>query len=206
VYLTGDEARREVHCRRRWADLVLVGRGTAAADHPRLDTRLVGAGTPCPGAEPRAGYVDTQLRLARGINRAEGLVFCAQDARGDPPAGMEIVRCPAGPQGLDPAGLLGAAWAKSIRTVFLEGGPRLAASFLSAGLVDRWIQHHAPIVLGGGTVWPERFRPPAGRFSATRTRPLGPDVEVVWDERDFARTLEQLTAPPPGGRRSEEAA
>jgi diaminohydroxyphosphoribosylaminopyrimidine deaminase/5-amino-6-(5-phosphoribosylamino)uracil reductase len=35
--------------------------------------------------------------------------------------------------------------------VFLEGGPRLAAAFLEAGLVDEVIGYVAPMLIGGGT-------------------------------------------------------
>ncbi len=35
--------------------------------------------------------------------------------------------------------------------VWLEGGPRLAAAFLAAGLVDEVIAYVAPVLLGSGT-------------------------------------------------------
>jgi diaminohydroxyphosphoribosylaminopyrimidine deaminase/5-amino-6-(5-phosphoribosylamino)uracil reductase len=35
--------------------------------------------------------------------------------------------------------------------VFLEGGPRLAAAFLEADLVDEVVAYVAPVLLGGGT-------------------------------------------------------
>ena len=56
VYLTGLAARGDVHLRRRWVDLVLVGEETARRDRPQLDGRLVAAGCACPVAEPAAGY------------------------------------------------------------------------------------------------------------------------------------------------------
>ena len=34
--------------------------------------------------------------------------------------------------------------------MFLEGGPRLAAAFLAAGLVDEVVCYVAPMLLGGG--------------------------------------------------------
>jgi diaminohydroxyphosphoribosylaminopyrimidine deaminase / 5-amino-6-(5-phosphoribosylamino)uracil reductase len=41
-WITGEDARRNVHFERAHADMILVGRGTFLADRPRLDVRLPG--------------------------------------------------------------------------------------------------------------------------------------------------------------------
>jgi diaminohydroxyphosphoribosylaminopyrimidine deaminase/5-amino-6-(5-phosphoribosylamino)uracil reductase len=41
-WITGDRARAHAHLERARADMILVGRGTLAADQPRLDVRLAG--------------------------------------------------------------------------------------------------------------------------------------------------------------------
>jgi diaminohydroxyphosphoribosylaminopyrimidine deaminase/5-amino-6-(5-phosphoribosylamino)uracil reductase len=41
-WITGDEARRDVHLERARADMILVGRGTYESDHPSLDVRIAG--------------------------------------------------------------------------------------------------------------------------------------------------------------------
>jgi diaminohydroxyphosphoribosylaminopyrimidine deaminase/5-amino-6-(5-phosphoribosylamino)uracil reductase len=41
-WITGDDARRDVHLVRSRSDMILVGRGTYMADAPRLDVRLPG--------------------------------------------------------------------------------------------------------------------------------------------------------------------
>jgi diaminohydroxyphosphoribosylaminopyrimidine deaminase/5-amino-6-(5-phosphoribosylamino)uracil reductase len=41
-WITGEDARRDVHQERAHSDMILVGRGTYLADHPRLDVRLPG--------------------------------------------------------------------------------------------------------------------------------------------------------------------
>ena len=56
-WITGEDARRNVHVERAHSDMILVGRGTYLADQPRLDVRL-------PGLEersPRRGL------LTRGV-------------------------------------------------------------------------------------------------------------------------------------------
>ena len=41
-WITGEEARAHAHLERARSDMILVGRGTYEADHPRLDVRLPG--------------------------------------------------------------------------------------------------------------------------------------------------------------------
>ncbi|HEU5482206.1 MAG TPA: bifunctional diaminohydroxyphosphoribosylaminopyrimidine deaminase/5-amino-6-(5-phosphoribosylamino)uracil reductase RibD [Sphingomicrobium sp.] len=41
-WITGDDARRDVHLERARSDMILVGRGTYMADRPKLDVRLPG--------------------------------------------------------------------------------------------------------------------------------------------------------------------
>lgn len=41
-WITGEDARRNVHMERAHSDMILVGRGTYLADQPRLDVRLPG--------------------------------------------------------------------------------------------------------------------------------------------------------------------
>ena len=41
-WITGEDARRDVHIERAHSDMILVGRGTFQADEPRLDVRLPG--------------------------------------------------------------------------------------------------------------------------------------------------------------------
>lgn len=200
VYLTGEAARRRVHTRRRWADLVLVGAGTARQDRPRLDTRLVAADAPLPAAAPQAGVVagrGTAPRLARD----RWLLFAPATAAGGAPAaagaaGAEVVPCPAGAAGPEPAAVLAACQARGLHTVLLESGPRLALAFLAAGLVDRWCAWTAPRVLGGGPTWPDGAAAAPPAFHLTRTEAVGADLLAVYDRTDFATILATVTTPP----------
>ncbi|HOX25231.1 MAG TPA: bifunctional diaminohydroxyphosphoribosylaminopyrimidine deaminase/5-amino-6-(5-phosphoribosylamino)uracil reductase RibD [Candidatus Krumholzibacteria bacterium] len=193
-YLTGPQARADVHARRRWVDLVLVGKGTAVADRPRLDTRLVPAGAACPAAEPAAGCVAGADLAGVSLARPAWLLFQASPAPAVLPPGAERVACPpATGGGVDPAGLVDVCRERGWRAIMLEGGPRLAASFLAAGLVDRWVQYVAPVVGGGGATWPAGFAAPGGSFHLTRCDRVGADLRVIWDRRDFAATLASLT-------------
>ncbi|UUR07317.1 bifunctional diaminohydroxyphosphoribosylaminopyrimidine deaminase/5-amino-6-(5-phosphoribosylamino)uracil reductase RibD [Sphingomonas glaciei] len=68
-WITGEDARAHVHLERTHCDMILVGRGTLAADRPRLDVRL-------PGLEERS---PRRALLSRG----------------DPVEGWEMLRSPA---------------------------------------------------------------------------------------------------------------
>ncbi len=202
-YLTGPEARAEVHRLRRWLDLVLVGEGTLEADRPRLDGRLVGPRDDCPEQEPQAGYLDTDLSW-RGAWKPEGhLVFCGE--RGAPPAarrerqaaGARVVPCRERDGRLDLRGVVAEAFRLGFPTLMFEGGPRLAASLLAEGLVDRWVHYLAPVALGGGVGWAPARPGPGGpaAFHLTAATRVGPDLRTVWDREPFAARLRELTAP-----------
>ncbi len=196
VYLTGPAAREAVHRRRRWADVVLVGAGTARQDRPRLDTRLVPADAALPAVPPLAGVVAGRGE-APGLARDHWLLLRPGADGDDVPAGAEVVSCAAGPEGADPAGVLDACAARGLHTVLLECGPRLAASFLAAGLVDRWCAWTAPCVLGGGATWPPRFAAPPGRLHLTRSEAVGGDLLAVYDRDHFAAHLAGPGGPTP---------
>ena len=151
-WITGPQARRRVQLLRARNDAVLVGIGTALADDPDLNCRLDGA-----RARPLVRVVaDSDLRLplaSRLANTTEAApvwLVAAPDAdaaRRDALAkqGVEIVEAARH----DPAALLAALGARGLTRLLVEGGGTLAASLLSADLVDRLMWFHAPAVLGG---------------------------------------------------------
>jgi diaminohydroxyphosphoribosylaminopyrimidine deaminase/5-amino-6-(5-phosphoribosylamino)uracil reductase len=56
---------------------------------------------------------------------------------------------PGGEMGIDPAAALAALAQRGLTTVLAEGGARLAAALLRAGLVDRLALFRAPSIIGG---------------------------------------------------------
>jgi diaminohydroxyphosphoribosylaminopyrimidine deaminase/5-amino-6-(5-phosphoribosylamino)uracil reductase len=199
VYLTGGEARRDVHRQRRWADIVLVGEGTLAADHPRLDGRLACDGD-CPLAEPTPGYVDTDLSYGGAWPADRAFLFVGRQRAGAQAreraerAGMMLVTCDEQDAHVAPASLIDAIGKGLGCVVLLEGGPTLASAFLQSGLVDRWVHYIAPLVLGDGPSWPSWDHAEAvgegSRFHLTRAERLGPDAKMVFDRQDFDRMLQ----------------
>lgn len=203
VYLTAEPALRDGHILRRWVDLVLVGEQTVSIDKPRLDGRLVGKDGDCPRADPAVGYVDSDLSYAEGWDQERYFVFCSEDsADADATesvrkelaaAGGIIVPCSARDGHVDPTALLDTARQLELHCLMVEGGPRLAAAFLASGLVDRWVQYHAPLVVGSGVQWPDRSGDAVSTFSLTRAGAVGRDLRLVYDRRSFTATLSHLT-------------
>jgi diaminohydroxyphosphoribosylaminopyrimidine deaminase/5-amino-6-(5-phosphoribosylamino)uracil reductase len=201
VYLSGEAARHDVHCRRRRLDLVLVGEQTVRADRPRLDGRLAAGRDDLPDCEPVPGYVDTDLSWAGGFHRDKYLVFAGASAReaANRPVieadGGEILFCSETAGHVDPQSVCETAVDRGLLTIMVEGGPHLAAAFLNAGCVDRLVRYLTPRVLGNGVGWPPgQYR--SGRqeptFTLTRHQRLGEDLLVIHDRRNFADVLNKV--------------
>jgi riboflavin biosynthesis pyrimidine reductase len=130
------------------------------------------------------------------------------------------VECDECEGGIDPASILEQLAGLDAFTLLVEGGPRLAAAFLSAGLVDRWVSYTAPVVLGSGPRWPDFPQDPvpvpvspladlscrtaiedvgtgSSTWTLTRVANCGADVKAVWDRAPFAATRDRLTVQPP---------
>lgn len=186
---------------RRWADLVLVGARTILADRPRLDARLAHEDDGCVMTDPTPGYVDTDLSVDASWPNRPHLVFGGRESA--PPdrvaavreAGGTAVLCDEREGRVVPASLLEHLAGLGVYAVLLEGGPTLAASFLAAGLVDRWVSFVAPIFLGGGATWPQLPDEAGGThlFHLTRCERWSDDVRVVHDRVPLDETLRSLT-------------
>ena len=190
-WITGPAARRHGHALRGRHDAILVGSGTVLADDPDLTCRI-------PGFSPRP--IVRVIADARGRVSPTARVFVADApvwiavAEGVTPAaarGAELI--PLAPaasgEGLDPTILLRALGARGITRVLLEGGGRLAASLLAAGLVDRLAWFHAGRVIGGDglpAIAPLGFAALAAapRFRRSAAIPVGEDwlTEAVLQE------------------------
>jgi diaminohydroxyphosphoribosylaminopyrimidine deaminase/5-amino-6-(5-phosphoribosylamino)uracil reductase len=163
-WITGEAARRDVHRFRSICDAILVGTGTVERDNPRLTVRD-SAGEPLPREHQPWRVVMGRRELPAGLR-----VF-DDDAR--------TVRLRTD----SPAEALTTLFAQDRQRVWLEGGPRLAASFLRAGLVDEVIAYVAPALLGGGAAAVADLGittlPDALRFTTTDATRIGNDVRIT---------------------------
>jgi diaminohydroxyphosphoribosylaminopyrimidine deaminase/5-amino-6-(5-phosphoribosylamino)uracil reductase len=193
-WITGEAARARAHLLRASHDAVMVGIGTALADDPELTCRL-------PGIDHRRAVrvvMDTEARLpADGkLARSAGAqpVWAIVGASADPArtkllqdAGVELLPVAAGPDGrADPAAALQALGARGLTRLLVEGGGRLAASLLKAGLVDRLVWFRAPALIGGDGV-PAVAGLDVARIAQSRgftrvsVETLGPDLLETYD-------------------------
>ncbi|HEY9412285.1 MAG TPA: bifunctional diaminohydroxyphosphoribosylaminopyrimidine deaminase/5-amino-6-(5-phosphoribosylamino)uracil reductase RibD [Jiangellaceae bacterium] len=142
-WITGEQARADVHRLRASVDTIVVGAGTVVADDPRLTARDA-SGADLPNeVQPLRVVVDSTGRVpaTAAVNDAAAPTWIVTTAD-----------VGAGPDGrVDLAALLAALYDKGRRYVLLEGGPTLAGAFWRAGLVDRVVGYVAPAVLGAGS-------------------------------------------------------
>ncbi|MCA3254207.1 MAG: bifunctional diaminohydroxyphosphoribosylaminopyrimidine deaminase/5-amino-6-(5-phosphoribosylamino)uracil reductase RibD [Alphaproteobacteria bacterium] len=151
-WITGAAARAHAHLLRAQSDMILVGRGTMAADDPALDVRL-------PGLEDRSPR--PAVLSATGAAIPPNAKLAAR--------GAIVVRSVAEALTVD-----------GVNDLLVEGGAGAAAAFLAADAVDRLVIYRAPILVGEGRpaladIGLARLADAHGRWRPGDSRMLGPD-------------------------------
>lgn len=179
-WITGPQAREQVHRLRALHAFVLVGVETVIADDPELTVRLPSYF----GPQPTRVVLDTRQRtplaakLVTEARRLPTVVVSTQDPKpGLTDAGVRVLKAPqvdgrpdlratlamlAEYQAERIEKALGSRAAALEPALFVEGGGQVAASFLEQGLVDALEWFRAPIVLG------DEGRPAVGGFVLQR--------------------------------------
>jgi diaminohydroxyphosphoribosylaminopyrimidine deaminase/5-amino-6-(5-phosphoribosylamino)uracil reductase len=184
-WITGVQARTDGHEWRRRAGAVLTGIGTALADDPRLDVRLVAT-----TVQPLRVVVDSALRLpvtsrllaAPGHAMVVGARSECPAAQALRQAGAEVWACPGADTKVDLAGVLRELGRRGINEVHVEAGPRLNGAWIGAGLVDELLVYMAPSLLGPGLGFVDWPRLPAlaaaPRFRIVQATLVGEDLRL----------------------------
>ncbi len=195
-WVTGPDARRDVHRLRDRSDAILIGAGTLRADDPELTTRLperesgwngpqhplrvvlLGAGSlpenarifssDMPGRTIVATTETTAIRLRRERTKRDFELLTIEGA------GTHV--------GL--RSLLLALSERGVNTLLVEGGAETLFGFFAEGLVDRVRAYIAPKLVGGkdapgplggeGSAWMNR----AWTLSGVRHETLGDDLLI----------------------------
>jgi diaminohydroxyphosphoribosylaminopyrimidine deaminase / 5-amino-6-(5-phosphoribosylamino)uracil reductase len=149
VSISGEAARSRVHLLRAQCDAVLVGIGTVLADDPLLTCRLPGmeAQSPVRVVLDRSLRIPGTSRLVHSARQTPLWVMTSNLAEAPAAmklgaAGAQVIRVATTsiPPGLDLQAVLQALSEKGITRLLVEGGSRVASSFVAAGLVDEaWL-------------------------------------------------------------------
>ncbi len=147
-WITSPPARRWALALREEHDATLAGVGTVLADDPQLNRRLGLA----PGAGLRA-VLDRGLRTpptARLFEVPGTVVLYTESAdeeraRALAARGATIVQLPT----VAPAPVLADLHSRGVRSLLVEGGGEVLASFVASGLFDRVAAAAAPLLIGG---------------------------------------------------------
>ncbi len=150
VAITGEAAKARVHLLRAQCDAVLVGIGTVQADDPLLTCRLPGmeAQSPVRVVLDRALRISGTSRLVHSARETPLWVMTSNLSEAPAAmklgaAGAQVIRVATTttpPPGLDLVNVLHALAEKGITRLLVEGGARVASSFVASGLVDEiWL-------------------------------------------------------------------
>jgi diaminohydroxyphosphoribosylaminopyrimidine deaminase/5-amino-6-(5-phosphoribosylamino)uracil reductase len=170
-WITGTEARHDVHLLRAESDAVLVGAATVRLDDPELTVRDAGV-----GKDPQP------LRVVLG----------------HVPAGARVQ--PVLELGGDLGAVLDELGRRGVLQLLVEGGASVAGQLHRAGLVDRYVFYVAPAFLGGDDGRPVFAGPgvatmaDAWRGRLVSARHLGEDLRIDLEPLE-ARGAESHAAP-----------
>lgn len=200
-WITGPAARADVQRLRARASAILTGIGTVLADDPALIVR--DANLDLRGRQPLRVVFDARGQLpprSRVVNDEHDTLLLTSMAGGAhlqahgirSQSHLELELLPVDTNGrLDPAAALGRLAERQCNEVLVESGPRLAGSFLAAGLADEVVVYLAPTVLGD-TARPAFELPQPLRSLEERARFVYHDVRRVGV--DLRLTLRRLEA------------
>jgi diaminohydroxyphosphoribosylaminopyrimidine deaminase/5-amino-6-(5-phosphoribosylamino)uracil reductase len=147
VAITGEAAKTRVHLLRAQCDAILVGIGTVLADDPLLTCRLPGmeARSPVRVVLDRALRMPGDSKLVHSARRTPLWIVTSHLAEAPAiaklgAAGAEVMRVANFSARADAAVVLSALAHEGITRLLVEGGSRVASSFVAADLVDEiWL-------------------------------------------------------------------
>jgi diaminohydroxyphosphoribosylaminopyrimidine deaminase/5-amino-6-(5-phosphoribosylamino)uracil reductase len=183
-WISSPESRADAHALRASCDVIIAGSGTVLADDPALTVRDHD-GNPLPD-QPLRVVVDTHGRTPQDaqVRDAAAPTWVATAAE----VGTDLDGC------VDLTALLRELHRRDHVVALLEGGPRLAGSFLRQGLVDEFVAYLAPTLLGAGRSALEgtgvATLADALALDIADVRRVGPDIRIAGRPR--ARTPEVI--------------
>lgn len=151
-WITGEEARKDVHRFRHSHDAILVGVNTVIKDNPSLTTRLEAG-----GKNPVRVVLDNTLRTPLDsiiVNDRIVETIIVTGARAEPEKikqvtelGIEVIKLRT--EQVEIHDMLKKLWDRGITSVYVEGGAEVHGSFLKEKAFQQVIAYIAPKLLGG---------------------------------------------------------
>jgi diaminohydroxyphosphoribosylaminopyrimidine deaminase/5-amino-6-(5-phosphoribosylamino)uracil reductase len=189
--ITGESMRERVFQMRAQNDAILVGVGTVLADNPQLTSRLPGMLERSPIRVVLDARLATPLSFGviSTVRERPTWVFCS--AKASPVAaeilqdkGVRVFRVADENGKLDLAEVLNTLSAEGITRLMVEGGPRVAASFAAADLIDEAVLLHGPMQIGQEGIDPldgMSLNEMTGALTLVEEEQLGPDKLVRYE-------------------------
>ena len=155
-WVSGEESRLFVHGLRHAADAIMVGINTIINDNPRLTTRL----NDRKGTDPVRIILDTHLsisedaRVLQPDSDSDTIIITGTSASENRKAaitkkGVRIIESSVKDGLIDLDVLMDSLGSLGVTNLLVEGGSRVIASSLAAGIVDKVLFFYAPKILGG---------------------------------------------------------
>ena len=149
-WITGEDARRDVHALRARSCAMLTGIGTVRHDDPQLTVRMV----PC-SRQPKRVVIDHGLDMPLSAKLLTGepllILTVADDAQRRKTyeaRGAEVVRVPGEGRKADLAAVARLLGERGFNEVTVETGGKLMGSLLRAKVIDELVLYVAPMILG----------------------------------------------------------
>lgn len=152
-WITCEASRHAGRILRGGHDAICVGANTAHLDNPQLTTRIEGLD------DPIRVVFDSGARLSPASNLVQTakdipVILFHQDHVGDhidllKALSVTLMPLARSAEGLDILAALAILKRQGIDRLMIEGGGRLAASFVKAGVIDTIEWFRAPMILGG---------------------------------------------------------
>ena len=194
-WITGDDARRDVHLMRSKACAVMTGIGTALADDPELTVRNL----PAQYAgkivrQPLRILLDSRLDVRDGMKLLQGgntLIITATGAEQRvaelSALGAKVIRVPteAIKGKVDLPAMMKILAERPLNHIMVETGAKLNGSLLESGVVDEIVFYIAPSVLGDAA---------RGLFSMTELQNLRDKIDLKITDQCMVGTDLRITA------------
>ena len=194
VAITGEEAKARVHLLRAQSDAILIGIGTALADDPLLTCRLPGmeARSPVRVVLDRALRLSGDSRLVHSARERPLWVVTSELAEASAAAklgaaGAQVMRiAPTAASGLDLVAVVHALAEKGVTRLMVEGGSKVASSFVTADLADEIWLLRGPKTIGADGIaaldaLPLTSITQSSRFAVRASESIGPDTLTIYE-------------------------